>query len=317
MLIVVNTYRPGALKMASCSSFSFSITEPSVCLDLFNISLVKFSCSLQLKFYALAFVLWLPLRCYVFPTKPVPMTKFRKSTESWICGKCWFLWYLQGFRNNLWNLLYFVFLMILPKSRLEFHLSVCSYAFKYLEHSCTAYCGCQNYLISTILGFLCSRSRRNSLWKREWNRNTWLKKHTHTQKYVTRTPTLSPGSLLLLWVIKTTLAPIAAGSPSLVPFSAHDLWSQWPFLGLVLGPFHCVGAERAHVQLIISLLIWPFWCHTPKSLPFAPLTLDGPQWKENACGGSRIGVSARLTWLQLWRSGEGLWRSVGVSGLKN
>lgn len=85
---------------------------------------------------------------------------------------------------------------------------------------------------------------------------------------------------LLFWsVIRTTLTPIA-GSCSLLPFSAGDLWSPWPFLGLVLGPFHCVGAEVAHVELIISLLIWPFWCHNSKSLPFYPSTLDGPQWKE-------------------------------------
>lgn len=32
-------------------------------------------------------------------------------------------------------------------------------------------------------------------------------------------------------------------------------------MGLVLGPFYCVGAGVAHAELIISLLTWPFWCH--------------------------------------------------------
>lgn len=29
----------------------------------------------------------------------------------------------------------------------------------------------------------------------------------------------------------------------------------------------------AHVELIISLLIWPFWCHNSQSLPFSSLLL--------------------------------------------
>lgn len=95
---------------------------------------------------------------------------------------------------------------------------------------------------------------RNSLFEREWNRNTWLFFKTHKYCDWSLTP-LSLRPLLFRCVIRTTLTPIAAGSPSLLPFSACDLWSQWPFLGLVLGPLHCVGAEVAHVELIISLLI--------------------------------------------------------------
>lgn len=82
-------------------------------------------------------------------------------------------------------------------------------------------------------------------------------------------------------VIRNTLMLIAAGSFLLLPLSVcetHPPW--WPFLGLVMVPFHCDGLEVAHVELIISLLVWSVWFHNFKSFPFSSSVFGWPQWKE-------------------------------------
>lgn len=137
-------------------------------------------------------------------------------------------------------------------------------------------------------------------WKRVEQEHLTLKKNTHTHKYVTRTQ-LGPGSdsLLFWWVIKTTLAPLQLAAPA-GAFSAHDLWSQWPFLGLVLGPFHCVGAEGL-MQLVFLCSLAFFGAITPKSPSICFLDFWWSTVKGNACGEQQDRV---CWWADLTGSGE-------------
>lgn len=82
--------------------------------------------------------------------------------------------------------------------------------------------------------------------------------------------------------------PVAAGSPWLLPFFSYDPWSLWPFLGLVLGPFYCLSPGVAHVELIISLLTWPFWCHNSHVISIFFLHSCWSSVKGNTFAGSRV-----------------------------
>lgn len=68
----------------------------------------------------------------------------------------------------------------------------------------------------------------------------------------------------------------------------------------------------AHVELIMSLLTWPFWCHNSQSLPFSSLRLTLHSEGKRFCRQQNQFVCLAAP-TETRRGGGGFGKSVGVN----